>query len=69
MNAQRLAVDLETAAQMLSLSRRTLENFIRMKRITARKIGRRTVVRVRDLEIFLRRDQPSPGPAAQNERP
>lgn len=58
--SEKLAVDLRTASAMLSVSRRTLENYIKAKRLPARKIGRRTVVLVRALENFLRSDQPSP---------
>ena len=57
-----LAVDLDTAATITSLCRRTLENHIRANRLKAVKVGRRTLVRVRDLEAFLRSDQPSPAP-------
>jgi excisionase family DNA binding protein len=56
----KLAVSLREAAAMLSVSPRTLQNFIFSKRLRARKIGRRTVVRLRDLETFLDRDQPPP---------
>jgi len=55
----RLAVSVREAAAMLSLSSRSIQNFIAAKRIPARKIGRRTLILVRDLEAFLRRDQPS----------
>lgn len=57
----KLAVDMKTAAEMLSVSRRTLENYINAKRLPARKLGRRTVILVRNLEKFLRADQPSVG--------
>ena len=56
---EKLAVDLRTAALMLSISRRTLENYIAAKRLPVRKIGRRTLVLKRELERFLHRDQPS----------
>ena len=56
----RLAVSLNEASAITALSRRTLENYIRAKRLPARKIGRRTVICVRALEQFLRQDQPSP---------
>jgi len=45
---------------MLSVSPRTIQNYIRSKTLTARKIGRRTVIPVRVLEVFLRTDHPSP---------
>jgi excisionase family DNA binding protein len=62
MNAsiERLAVDIREAAQMLSVSPRTIQNYIRAKMLPARKIGRRTVISTRALEIFLRTDHPSP---------
>lgn len=45
---------------MLSLSPRSIQNYIATKKIPARKVGRRTLILVRDLEEFLRKDQPSP---------
>ena len=57
---ERIAVDLKSASEMLSVSRRTLESYIRTKRLPSRKLGRRTLILVRDLDEFLRRDQPSP---------
>ena len=61
MNAnEKLAVGLREAAVMLSLSSRSVQNFITAKRIPARKVGKRTLILVRDLEVFLRTDQPSP---------
>jgi excisionase family DNA binding protein len=61
MNAkEKLAVSLREAAVMLSLSSRSVQNFIAAKRIPARKVGKRTLILVRDLEAFLGKDQPSP---------
>jgi excisionase family DNA binding protein len=56
---KRLAVSKREAAAMLSISVRSIENYIAWKRLPARKVGRRTLLLVRDLEAFLRRDQPS----------
>jgi hypothetical protein len=56
----KLAVDVRTASHMLSVSPRTIQNYIRLKMLPARKLGRRTVLLVKDLEAFLKRDQPSP---------
>jgi len=56
----RLAVSTREAAQMLSVSPRTIQNYIAAKLIPARKIGRRTVIPVRALEAFLRTDHQSP---------
>jgi excisionase family DNA binding protein len=57
---ERLAVDIRLAAEMLSVSPRTIQNYIAAKLLPARKIGRRTVISARALENFLRTDQPSP---------
>jgi len=62
MNTQteKLAVDTREAARLLSVSPRTIQNYIAAKILPARKIGRRTVIPMRALENFLRKDQPSP---------
>lgn len=60
MTQEKLAVSVRDAAAMLSLSSRLIQNYIAARRIPARKVGRRTVILVRDLEAFLRKDQPSP---------
>ena len=57
---EKLAVSVREAAAMLGISPRTLQNYVWARRIPSRKIGRRTVVLLRDLETFLRNDQPSP---------
>jgi excisionase family DNA binding protein len=57
---EKLAVDIREAAHLLSVSPRTIQNYIRVKVLPARKIGRRTVITVRALENFLRTDQASP---------
>jgi|HubBroStandDraft_6_1064221.scaffolds.fasta_scaffold11923_7 excisionase family DNA binding protein len=56
----KLAVDVREAAQMLSVSPRTIQNYIAAKLLPHRKLGRRTVIEVRALQAFLRADQPSP---------
>jgi len=56
----KLAVGIREAAEMLSCSPRTVQNYIAAKVLLARKIGRRTVIPVRALENFLRADHPSP---------
>jgi excisionase family DNA binding protein len=57
---EKLAVDIREAARLLSVSARTIQNYITAKLIPARKIGRRTVIPVRALEAFLRIDHASP---------
>ena len=59
----RLAVSLDQGSAMSGLSRRTLEYYIRVGRLRARKCGRRTLILVSDLRTFLRRDQRSVSPA------
>jgi len=56
----KLAVNIREAATLPSISPRLVRGYIRLKTLPSRKIGRRTVVLVRDLEAFLRNDQPSP---------
>jgi hypothetical protein len=50
---------------MLSVSPRTIQNYIAAKLLMARKIGRRTVIPVRSLEQFLRTDHASPARNAE----
>ena len=57
---EKLAVSIGTAAEMLSVSPRTIQNYIAVKLLPTRKIGRRTVIPVRALEAFLRSDHASP---------
>jgi hypothetical protein len=59
--SEKLAVDIRQAAYLISVSPRTIQNYIRAKLLPSRKVGRRTVIPVRALENFLRTDQPSPG--------
>jgi excisionase family DNA binding protein len=62
---EKLAVDIRSAAEMLSVSPRTIQNYIYSKMLPSRKIGRRTVIPVQALENFLRSDQPSPRSTAR----
>jgi excisionase family DNA binding protein len=58
--SEKLAVSVRDAAAMLSLSSRSIQSYISAKKIPARKVGKRTLILVRDLEEFLREDQLSP---------
>lgn len=60
MTNQKLAVGVREAVAMLSLSSRSIQNYIATKKIPARKVGKRTLILVRDLEAFLSKDRPSP---------
>jgi len=57
--APRLAVSVSEAARMADLSRRSIEMYITLKLLPSVKVGRRRLVRVRDLERFLSADKPS----------
>lgn len=57
---QKLAVGVDEAAQMIGVCPRTVHNLIRGKELPSRKIGRRRVIRVADLEAFLKRDHVGP---------
>jgi excisionase family DNA binding protein len=57
---EKLAVSVRDAAAMLSLSSRSIQNYITAKKIPVRKVGKRTLILVRDLEAFLHKDQSSP---------
>jgi excisionase family DNA binding protein len=56
----KLAVDTREAARLLSVSPRTIQNYISAKLLPTRKIGRRTVITMKALEGFLRTDHVSP---------
>jgi excisionase family DNA binding protein len=58
--AGELAVSIPEAARRLALSPRTMASLIAQRAIPSRKIGRRRVIAVRDLENFLRRDHALP---------
>ncbi len=66
-DVERLAVNVQHAAQMLDVSSRTIENYIRAKILPARKIGRRTVVPVSALRAFLNCDQSLAGSPMSSE--
>ena len=68
-NTEKLAVSIREAAAMLGISPRSVQNFVSLKKLPARKIGRRTLVLMRDLEAFLRRDHVSPRIAVREDRP
>ena len=57
-----LAVSKRDASVMLGMSVRSVENYIAAKIIPSRKIGKRRLILVSDLERFLRSDHPSPTP-------
>jgi len=58
--ALKLLLTKREASLALSLSIRTIENYIRLKELTSRKIGRRRLIPVASVEQFARRDHKSP---------
>ena len=62
-NSERLAVSPREAAEMIGVSLRTIQNYIKAKQLPARKLGRRTVVEVSQLKAFIRSDRASAGAA------
>lgn len=63
---QPLAVDVETAAQLTSLSRYTIRAYIRKGRIRAVHVGRRVLVPMAELERLVRPDPATDDAAAQS---
>ena len=56
METQILAVGIAEAARRLGVCSRTVASLVARGELASRKIGRRRLIRVADLETFLRRD-------------
>jgi excisionase family DNA binding protein len=54
-----LAVNVTEAARRLGVSARTVSTLVAQKKLPSRRIGRRRVILVRALEIFLQKDHPA----------
>jgi hypothetical protein len=54
-----LAVSVVEAATMIGVCPRTIQNYIALKLLHSRKVGRRRLVLVDALKQFLRCDQPT----------
>jgi excisionase family DNA binding protein len=63
-SSRKLGLSIREAALMLGVSCRTVERFVAARLLPRRKLGRRTVILVSELELFLRKDQPAPGAKA-----
>ena len=59
MSQDSILVSKRDAARMLSVSTRTIDNLIRAKRLSVRRIGRRTLIPRSALEQLARRDTPT----------
>ena len=55
---EKLLVGREEAAEMLSISRRSLDYLLAQKQLTFRRIGSRVLIPVSDLRRFSRADHP-----------
>jgi len=55
---EKLLVGREEAAEMLSISRRSLDYLLAQKQLTFRRIGSRVLIPVSDLKRFSRADHP-----------
>lgn len=58
---QRLAVNIRDAARILSVSQRTIQSYLTANVLRSRRIGRRRVILIHDLEVFLSTDHAPPG--------
>ena len=56
----KLALGVKAAAEAIDVSPRTIENYIGQGSLASLKVGRRRLVRVKDLERFLATDRSSP---------
>lgn len=65
MSHESVVVTKKTAAQMLSVSLRTIDKLIAAKELTVRKIGRRVVVPRQSLSDFILKDHPTRSPKTQ----
>ena len=59
MLAERLAVGRIEAARLLSISLRTLDSLLARGELRGRRVGRRVLFPVEELERFLKRDHPT----------
>ena len=59
-SVEKLAVNAREAAEIIGVSLRTIQNYIRAKQLPARKIGRRTLIEVEELKEFIRADRALP---------
>jgi excisionase family DNA binding protein len=56
----KLAMGVKAAAEAIDVSPRTIENYICQGELASLKVGRRRLVRVKDLERFIGSDRSSP---------
>jgi excisionase family DNA binding protein len=54
----KLLVSQDEAAQLLSISRRSIEYLVATKKLSTRRIGTRALIPIEDLRRFARSDHP-----------
>jgi excisionase family DNA binding protein len=59
--ADKVLLSRREAAQLLSLSVRTIDHLIKSKEIVVRRVGRRRLIPAIEVERFTRRDHPGRG--------
>lgn len=64
MQTEKLAVSRFEAAKMLSVSLRTLDALLAKGELRGRRVGRRIVFPIAELDRFLKRDHPLPAKSA-----
>ena len=69
MSQESIVVTKKIAAQMLSVSLRTIDHLIAAKELAIRKIGRRVVVPRQSLSDFILKDHPTRSGKPHCERP
>ena len=67
MQTEKLAVNRLEAARLLSISLRTLDSLLARGELQARRVGRRVVFPIEELQRFLRKDHPLPKKASTGE--
>jgi excisionase family DNA binding protein len=61
MQTEKLAVSRFEAAKMLSISLRTLDSLLARGELRGKRVGRRILFPLDELDRFLKRDHPLPG--------
>jgi len=69
MGGEKLAVNRFEAAQLLSISLRTLDSLVAGGELRGRRVGRRIVFPIEELRRFLRTDHPLPHKAPTDNSP
>ena len=61
MQSEKFAVSRFEAAEMLSISLRTLDSLLARGELRGKRVGRRILFPLAELDRFLKRDHPLPG--------